>query len=102
MQAFLEAAGENEPIMTVANIPLKMPEVLVEVGAPIQYGVVPLCSVKGPSAWCFSPQVPGKAMLWEKATAYISFVNPLPVTLKGGVFTVEGAGLLSATHVYVK
>lgn len=50
----------------------------------------------------FPPQVPGKAMLWEKATAYISFVNPLPVALKGGVFTVEGAGLLSATHVYVK
>lgn len=75
VKALLEAAGENEPIMTVANIPLEMPEVLVE--------------------------VPGKAMLWEKATAYISFVNPLPVALKGGVFTVEGAGLLAATHVYV-
>lgn len=49
-----------------------------------------------------SPQVPGKTLLWEKATAFISFVNPLPVALKGGVFTVEGAGLLSATRVYVK
>lgn len=49
-----------------------------------------------------SSQVPGKTLLWEKATAYISFVNPLPVALKGGVFTVEGAGLLSATQVFVK
>lgn len=50
----------------------------------------------------FSSQVPGKTLLWEKATVYISFVNPLPVALKGGVFTVEGAGLLSATQVFVK
>lgn len=32
MRVFLEATGENQPIMTVANIPLRTPEVLVEVG----------------------------------------------------------------------
>lgn len=47
-------------------------------------------------------QVPGKAVLWQQVTAYISFTNPLPVPLKGGVFTVEGAGLLSATEIHVK
>ncbi|XP_059190792.1 protein-glutamine gamma-glutamyltransferase 2 [Centropristis striata] len=76
VKAFLDAPGETEPIMTVANIPLSMPELLV--------------------------QVPGKAVLWEPVTAYISFTNPLPVPLKGGVFTVEGAGLLSATEIHVK
>ncbi|KAA8590511.1 hypothetical protein FQN60_014445 [Etheostoma spectabile] len=76
VKAFLEAPGESEPIMTVANIPLSMPELLV--------------------------QAPGKAFEREQVTAYISFTNPLPVALKGGVFTVEGAGLLSATEVHVK
>uniref|UniRef100_UPI0037E7FB4A protein-glutamine gamma-glutamyltransferase 2-like n=1 Tax=Semicossyphus pulcher TaxID=241346 RepID=UPI0037E7FB4A len=76
VKALLEAPGENEPIMAVANIPLSMPELLV--------------------------QVPGKAFLWEQVTAYMSFTNPLPVPLKGGVFTVEGAGLLSHTEIRVK
>ncbi len=47
-------------------------------------------------------QVSGKAVVFEPVTAYISFTNPLPVPLKGGVFTVEGAGLLSATEIRVK
>uniref|UniRef100_A0A8C4EUV9 protein-glutamine gamma-glutamyltransferase n=1 Tax=Dicentrarchus labrax TaxID=13489 RepID=A0A8C4EUV9_DICLA len=76
VKALLEAPGENEPIMAVANIPLSMPELLV--------------------------QVPGKAVVWEQLTAYISFTNPLPVPLKGGVFTVEGSGLLSSTEIRVK
>ncbi|CAL9697156.1 unnamed protein product [Knipowitschia caucasica] len=76
LKAFLEVSGENEPIMKTANIPLSKPELLV--------------------------QVPGKAMLLETMTSTISFTNPLPVPLKGGVFTVEGAGLLSATEVHVK
>ncbi|XP_070763170.1 protein-glutamine gamma-glutamyltransferase 2-like [Enoplosus armatus] len=75
VKALLEAPGDNEPVMTVANIPLSMPELLV--------------------------QVPGKAAVWEQVTAFISFTNPLPVPLTGGVFTVEGAGLLSATEVHV-
>lgn len=68
VKAFLETPGENEPVMMMANIPLSMPEVLV--------------------------QVPGKAFVWEPVTAFMSFTNPLPVPLKGGVFTLEGAGLL--------
>ncbi|XP_041795418.1 protein-glutamine gamma-glutamyltransferase 2 [Chelmon rostratus] len=75
VKALVEAPGENEPIMTMANIPLSTPELLV--------------------------QVPGKAVVWEQVTAYISFTNPLPVPLKGGVFTVEGGGLLSATEIHV-
>ncbi|KAF0041479.1 hypothetical protein F2P81_007377 [Scophthalmus maximus] len=47
-------------------------------------------------------EVPGKAVVQEMATAHISFANPLPVPLRGGVFTVEGSGLLSATEVHVK
>ncbi|XP_068595602.1 protein-glutamine gamma-glutamyltransferase 2 [Brachionichthys hirsutus] len=76
VKALVEALGGNEPIMRVANIPLSVPELLI--------------------------QVLGKAVVWEQMTAYISFTNPLPVPLKGGVFTVEGAGLLSATEIHVK
>lgn len=43
VRAFLEAAGENQPIMAVANIPLRTPEVLVEVGA--QSNIVLVCSL---------------------------------------------------------
>ncbi|KAM3609331.1 uncharacterized protein V6R79_013113 [Siganus canaliculatus] len=74
--AFLEVPGESNPIMTTTNIPLNVPEVLV--------------------------QVPGKTFVWEQLTAYISFTNPLPVPLKGGVFTMEGAGLVSSTATRVK
>ncbi|KAJ0069509.1 hypothetical protein NL108_008461, partial [Boleophthalmus pectinirostris] len=75
LKAFLEVPGENEPIMKTANIPLSKPEILV--------------------------QVPGKAVVLEPVTCMISFTNPLPVSLKEGVFTVEGAGLLAATEVNV-
>ncbi|XP_042352869.1 protein-glutamine gamma-glutamyltransferase 2 [Plectropomus leopardus] len=74
VSALLEA-GEREPLMTMATIPLSMPELLV--------------------------QVPGKAVVWEPVTALISFTNPLPVRLRGGMFTVEGAGLLTATEIRV-
>uniref|UniRef100_A0A8C5GZC7 protein-glutamine gamma-glutamyltransferase n=1 Tax=Gouania willdenowi TaxID=441366 RepID=A0A8C5GZC7_GOUWI len=74
VKAFLEASVE-EPIMAVADITLSTPELHI--------------------------QVAGKAVVWEPVTTYISFSNPLPVPLKGGVFTVEGAGLLTATQVYV-
>uniref|UniRef100_A0A8D3D902 protein-glutamine gamma-glutamyltransferase n=1 Tax=Scophthalmus maximus TaxID=52904 RepID=A0A8D3D902_SCOMX len=76
VRAFAVVPGQDKPVMTVANIPLNMPELLV--------------------------QVPGKAVVQEMATAHISFANPLPVPLRGGVFTVEGSGLLSATEVHVK
>uniref|UniRef100_A0AAQ5YA83 protein-glutamine gamma-glutamyltransferase n=1 Tax=Amphiprion ocellaris TaxID=80972 RepID=A0AAQ5YA83_AMPOC len=76
MKAFLEAPGENEPIMTMADIPLSTPELHI--------------------------QIPGRPVAWEPVTAFISFTNPLPVPLRGGVFTVEGSGLLSAAQIHVK
>lgn len=44
-------------------------------------------------------QVVGEAVVSRKVTAHITFTNPLPVNLKGGVFTVEGAGLTAAKEV---
>ncbi|XP_071403469.1 protein-glutamine gamma-glutamyltransferase 2-like [Centroberyx affinis] len=73
--AMLEAPGQNEPLMDMVNIPLSMPELQI--------------------------QVLGKTIVYEQVTAHVSFTNPLPVQLKGGVFTVEGAGLLSATEIPV-
>ncbi|KAM6946323.1 protein-glutamine gamma-glutamyltransferase 2-like [Aplochiton taeniatus] len=71
--AMLQAKGHDEPILQEVNIPLTMPKLLV--------------------------QVKGRASVSKKLTAYISFTNPLPVTLRGGVFTVEGAGLTPATEI---
>uniref|UniRef100_A0A3P9HDZ9 protein-glutamine gamma-glutamyltransferase n=1 Tax=Oryzias latipes TaxID=8090 RepID=A0A3P9HDZ9_ORYLA len=76
VKAFAEAQGQNQPLMTVADVPLSVPELLI--------------------------QIQGKAVVKQQVTAKISFTNPLPAPLKGGVFTVEGAGLLSATQVHVK
>ncbi|XP_053707987.1 protein-glutamine gamma-glutamyltransferase 2 [Synchiropus splendidus] len=76
VRALLEPHGENEPTMTVTNIPLSVPELLV--------------------------QVPGKAVVNRPMMAYISFTNPLPVPLRVGVFTLEGAGLLTQTQMRVK
>ncbi|XP_012718407.2 protein-glutamine gamma-glutamyltransferase 2 [Fundulus heteroclitus] len=75
VKALAEARGDSVPIMAVADIPLSMPELQV--------------------------QVLGKAFVWEQLTAYVSFTNPLPVPLTGGVFTLEGAGLLSDTQIFV-
>ncbi|KAG7522383.1 protein-glutamine gamma-glutamyltransferase 2-like [Solea senegalensis] len=74
VKALLEVPGESSPIYTVINIPLSTPELLV--------------------------QVHGRVYRNENVTAYISFTNPLPVPLKGGVFTVEGHGL-PATKILV-
>ncbi|XP_061533054.1 protein-glutamine gamma-glutamyltransferase 2 [Phycodurus eques] len=71
--ALLEVQGDTGPDMVTARIPLGLPEVLVE--------------------------VPGKAVIHQTLTGSISFTNPLPVPLKRGVFTVEGAGLVSPTEV---
>lgn len=76
IKAFLEAPGENEPIMTMADIQLSTPELNI--------------------------QITGRPVALEPMTAFISFTNPLPVPLRGGVFTVEGSGLLSATQIHVK
>ncbi|KAK5601862.1 lipase 2 [Crenichthys baileyi] len=76
VKALAEAQEDSLPIMAVADIPLNMPELHV--------------------------QVLGKAFVWEQLTAYISFTNPLPVPLTGGVFSLEGAGLLSETQIYAE
>ncbi|XP_061773048.1 LOW QUALITY PROTEIN: protein-glutamine gamma-glutamyltransferase 2 [Nerophis ophidion] len=73
VMALLEAQGENEPSMVVAKIPLVLPELLVEIH--------------------------GQAAVNIPLKGSISFTNPLPVPLKRGVFTVEGAGLVSPTEV---
>uniref|UniRef100_A0A3P9DJP5 Transglutaminase 2, like n=1 Tax=Maylandia zebra TaxID=106582 RepID=A0A3P9DJP5_9CICH len=75
VKAFVEAPGENEPLLSVTDIPLSRPDVFIQVGTP--------------------------AFVREQVKASISFTNPLPVPLKGGVFTVEGAGLLSSTKIHV-
>lgn len=44
-------------------------------------------------------QVLGEAAVSRKLIARVTFSNPLPVTLKGGVFTLEGAGLTPAREI---
>ncbi|KAM6937937.1 protein-glutamine gamma-glutamyltransferase 2 [Xenentodon cancila] len=75
VKALLEAQGEHKPVMTMDDIQLSVPEILI--------------------------QVVGNAVVRKPLTAYISFTNPLPAPLKGGVFTAEGAGLLFATQIPV-
>lgn len=73
--ALLRPAGHS-PVLPGANIPLSTPRLLL--------------------------RVPGTAAVGEEETAHVSLANPLPVPLRGGVFTAEGAGLLSATQVQVR
>ncbi|XP_047452542.1 protein-glutamine gamma-glutamyltransferase 2 [Mugil cephalus] len=75
VRALLETPRQNTPVMALANIPLSMPEVKIS--------------------------VLGKAVVREELAVRITLVNPLPVPLKGGVFTVEGAGLLSPNQIVV-
>ncbi|KAL0968178.1 hypothetical protein UPYG_G00263400 [Umbra pygmaea] len=44
-------------------------------------------------------QVVGDAVVSRKLIAHISFTNPLPLTLREGVFTAEGAGLTAAREI---
>ncbi|XP_062860403.1 protein-glutamine gamma-glutamyltransferase 2 [Trichomycterus rosablanca] len=71
--ALLQAGSENTVILQEVNIPLKMPKLHIK--------------------------VIGEAMVSRKLTALISFINPLPVSLKRGVFTVEGAGLTAVQEI---
>ncbi|XP_076846962.1 protein-glutamine gamma-glutamyltransferase 2-like [Brachyhypopomus gauderio] len=71
--ALLESNGQHNIILREVNIPLKMPKLYVK--------------------------VTGEAVLSRRLMALISFTNPLPITLKGGVFTVEGAGLTAAQEI---
>lgn len=52
-----------------------------------------------PALSMFFLQVVGDAVVSRKLIAHISFTNPLPITLRGGVFTVEGAGLTAAREI---
>ncbi|XP_063052462.1 protein-glutamine gamma-glutamyltransferase 2-like [Engraulis encrasicolus] len=73
--ASLKMNDQSDVIQTMANIQLKMPKLNIK--------------------------VTGEAAVGQKVTAYITLKNPLPVTLKNGVFTVEGAGLTTATEIPV-
>uniref|UniRef100_A0A4W4G3Y5 protein-glutamine gamma-glutamyltransferase n=1 Tax=Electrophorus electricus TaxID=8005 RepID=A0A4W4G3Y5_ELEEL len=70
--ALLQDSGQHVVLREV-NIPLKMPRLFVK--------------------------VIGEAVVSRRLMALISFTNPLPVTLKRGVFTVEGAGLTGAQEI---
>ncbi|XP_057699652.1 protein-glutamine gamma-glutamyltransferase 2-like [Corythoichthys intestinalis] len=75
LTALLQAEGLDRPVMAAGRISPIMPKVIV--------------------------QVSGKAYRRQQSTCTLSFTNPLKVPLKGGVFTVEGAGLLCPTEVKV-
>ncbi|CAL8357357.1 unnamed protein product [Lota lota] len=70
-----EVSGQEKSILKMVNIPLSKPELSIK--------------------------VPGWVILNRRITTFISFTNPLPVPLKRGVFTVEGAGLLSTKEIRV-
>lgn len=36
VKAFVEAPGENEPLLTVTDIPLSRPDVFIQVGTPVE------------------------------------------------------------------
>ncbi|XP_035275703.1 protein-glutamine gamma-glutamyltransferase 2 [Anguilla anguilla] len=71
--ALLLANNHHDIILQEVNIPLSMPQLVVK--------------------------VLGEAVVSRKVTAHIAFTNPLPVSLRGGVFTVEGAGLTRAKEI---
>ena len=58
VKALMEVPGDNKPVMTVANIPLSMPELLVEVGTH-----------------CAGPDV--KGLLSFTSTKEVMFSSPL-------------------------
>uniref|UniRef100_A0AAR2IU79 protein-glutamine gamma-glutamyltransferase n=1 Tax=Pygocentrus nattereri TaxID=42514 RepID=A0AAR2IU79_PYGNA len=71
--ALLQTSGPLNSILQEVNIPLKMPKLHIK--------------------------VTGEAVVSRKLTVIISFTNPLPVTLRRGVFTVEGAGLTEEQEI---
>uniref|UniRef100_A0A673N9T1 protein-glutamine gamma-glutamyltransferase n=1 Tax=Sinocyclocheilus rhinocerous TaxID=307959 RepID=A0A673N9T1_9TELE len=71
--ALLQPTDQDNIILQEINIPLKMPALHIK--------------------------IIGKAIVSRKLTAHISFNNPLPVSLQGGMFTVEGAGLTEAKEI---
>ncbi|KAL4657032.1 protein-glutamine gamma-glutamyltransferase 2-like [Arapaima gigas] len=71
--ALLQSSSQHDVLLQEVNIPLTMPQLAVK--------------------------VVGEAVVSQKLTAYISFTNPLPVLLRGGLFTVEGPGLTAAKEI---
>ncbi|KAG7279771.1 hypothetical protein CRUP_008841 [Coryphaenoides rupestris] len=70
-----QVSGQDKSIVKAVNIPLSKPELSI--------------------------QIPGWVIYNQRISAFISFTNPLPVPLKSGVFTVEGAGLLSTKEIRI-
>ncbi|KAJ8281192.1 hypothetical protein GJAV_G00064560 [Gymnothorax javanicus] len=73
--ALLLADNHHDPILQEVNIPLSMPQLEVK--------------------------VLGAVVVSRKVIAHITFTNPLPISLRRGVFTVEGAGLTRAKEIPV-
>nr|XP_005997256.1 PREDICTED: protein-glutamine gamma-glutamyltransferase 2-like [Latimeria chalumnae] len=71
--ALLLQKGKNELILTERDIALAMPQLTVK--------------------------ILGEPMVSRKLKAHIKFVNPLPITLTDGIFTVEGAGLTDLQEI---
>ncbi|XP_043935473.1 protein-glutamine gamma-glutamyltransferase 2-like [Protopterus annectens] len=44
----------------------------------------------------------GEPVLFQRCMACVSFVNPLPITLLNGIFTIEGAGLTNIQEIKSK
>ncbi|KAG7468691.1 hypothetical protein MATL_G00145710 [Megalops atlanticus] len=73
VSALLQGTDQHDIVLREINIPLSMPQLAVK--------------------------VLGEAVVSRKVTAHITFTNPLPVSLRGGVFTIEGAGLTAAQEI---
>lgn len=97
--ALLQHSDHNIIILQEVNIPLKMPKLIINVCIYL-YNVYDIILTTPSVLTTFSTyQITGKAIVSRKLTAHISFTNPLPVGLQGGVFTVEGAGLTEAREI---
>ncbi|XP_041125459.1 protein-glutamine gamma-glutamyltransferase 2 isoform X1 [Polyodon spathula] len=71
--ALLEQKGRGEVILHECNISLSTPQLAIK--------------------------IIGEPVVSRKLTAQITFVNPLPITLSEGVFTIEGAGLTNMQEI---
>lgn len=99
--ALLQPTDQDNIFLQEVNIPLKMPALHIKVmNHSINASTVSLALVLlSMTDICSTFQIIGKAIVSRKLTAHISFTNPLPVSLQGGVFTVEGAGLTEAKEI---
>uniref|UniRef100_A0A8C4S026 protein-glutamine gamma-glutamyltransferase n=1 Tax=Erpetoichthys calabaricus TaxID=27687 RepID=A0A8C4S026_ERPCA len=75
ISSLLRQVGHSEMIVHESVISLVMPQLTVK--------------------------IVGEPVLFQKLTALITFVNPLPITLSGGTFTIEGAGLTGLQEIHI-